>query len=436
MFSIYDDLPLSVRPTYFFALRAALVGAVAGGVGMLLQNIATSILHAGPWQLALLTSLDGAGMILAFFWGGFAARRPKMPLVFWPRVFAAAVFFALSWVGSPLLFCALVGTMGLVGNIGAPAAAGITSSNYPARLRGMISGFTQRWAMLISVSVGVVGAEILQRHGWLYRGILPVGGLFALAGALIFLRVKVRGEGHLEEPGPEEPPFRPFAAFEVLARDGLFRTYMFDFFFFGLANLMMLPVIYIILRDDFGADFREIQWTNVIIPAATGIATAGFWGRVIDRSNPVSMRAWMNVVWVVLPLSYLLAPRHPVDLGFLTLKPVHFIWFGSFVQGSVAAGQGLVWTLGTNYFARREDVPLYQGVHIGLTGVRALVGPFLGPAYVALFDVPKDGRRMLCLLGSAMMILSASLMFRLAARIRRDNGGRMPTFADKEAEKG
>lgn len=434
MFSIYDDLPLSVRPTYFYALRAALVGAVAGGVGMLLGNIATSILHAGQWQLALMSCLDGAGMILAFFWGGFAARRPKMPLVFWPGAFSAAVLFLLSWVSAPLAFCALVGAMGLVGNVGAPARAGIISANYPARLRGMIAGFTQRWAMLISVSVGILGAEVLQRHETFYRGILPVGGVFALAGALIFLRVKVRGEGRLEELGPDEEPFRPFAAFEVLARDGLFRTYMIDFFFFGLANLMMMPVVYIILRDDFGANFREIQWTNVVIPAATGIATAGFWGRVMDRSNPVFMRAWMNLVWVVLPLSYFLAPRHPVDLGWLTVRPVHFVWFGSFVQGCVAAGQGLIWMLGTNYFARREDVPLYQGVHIGLTGVRALIGPLMGPAYVALFDVPREGRRMLCLLGAAIMFLSAALMFKLAARIRRENGGRMPSFADREAE--
>ena len=76
MFSIYEDLPLSVRPTYFYALRAAVVGAVAAGVASLLSNIATKILQASQWDLAVLNSLQGAGMLLAFFWGGFAARRP------------------------------------------------------------------------------------------------------------------------------------------------------------------------------------------------------------------------------------------------------------------------------------------------------------------------------------------------------------------------
>jgi MFS family permease len=109
------------------------------------------------------------------------------------------------------------------------------------------------------------------------------------------------------------------------------------------------------------------------------------------------------------------------------------VWIGSLFQGAVAAGQGLVWTLGAMYFARKEDVPLYQGVHIGLTGLRSLGGAFLGPLMVVYFGGGALGRQRLFLFSSVAMILSGLLMFRLAERMRREAGGHLPSLAEKEA---
>ena len=100
----------------------------------------------------------------------------------------------------------------------------------------------------------------------------------------------------------------------------------------------------------------------------------------------------------------------------------------------VASGQRLVWTLGAMYFAKKEDVPLYQGVHIGLTGLRSLGGAFLGPLAVVYFGCgdPAAGRQRLFLFTTLGMVLSGLLMFRLAARIRKESGGRLPSLAEKE----
>jgi MFS family permease len=428
MFTIYDEVPFTVRPTYFYTIRAALVGAIAGGIGSLLGNVAVSILHASQWDMAVISSMEGGGMLLAFFWGGFTARRRKMPFVFWSSVLSGSIFFVLSMVGTPTVFCVLVGLIGLVGSIGAPARAGIVSSNMPASVRGMIIGFTQRWSILVMVVVGIAGAEVIQNHSWTYRWILPAGGVFAIAAALIYLRIRVRGENR---PVPAKDS-GSFAVFRVLAKDKLFRTYMIDFFLFGFGNLLTGPIVLIVLRDDMHADFRQIQWTNVIIPAVLGLTTVGLWGRKLDKSDPVTMRAWMNVVWLVLPLCYYFAPRHPVLVGGFSIHPVVFIWIGAVVQGSVATGQGLIWMLGAMYFAKKEDVPLYQGVHIGLTGVRALTAPFVGPLIVeSVFGGGLEARRSLFLVSTLMMVISALLLFKLSSRIKHELGGRMPGSAQR-----
>jgi hypothetical protein len=452
VFTIYDELPLSVRPTYFYNMRSALLNGVALGVGGMFENIAAKILHASPWQLALMTSMSGAGMVLAFFWGGFAQRRRKMPFVFWPWVGSSAVFFLLGMVDQPTGFCLLAGGMGFIGQVGAPAVAGIIRSNYPSRLRGMITGFTRRWHMLIAAVVGFAGAELVEHYSrtlpGLYKAILPVGGLCSLAAAFVFLRIRVRGEAGLDDEDAPPAPFKPFEPFMVLVRDKRFRTYMIDFFIFGLANLMLSPITPIVLRDDLQADFRQMQWTTFVIPTVLGILTVGLWGRVLDRSNPITMRGWMNILWALLPLSYFCAffvPKTSLnfELGWfepwtwhVTLSlPVVTVWAGSFFMGTVAAGQGLIWTLGAMYFAKKEDVPLYQGVHIGLTGLRSLGGAFLGPLAVVWFGCgdPAAGRQRLYLFTTVCMVLSGLLMFRLAERIRRESGGRLPSLAEKEA---
>jgi hypothetical protein len=158
----------------------------------------------------------------------------------------------------------------------------------------------------------------------------------------------------------------------------------------------------------------------------------GMWGRVLDRSNPIVMRGYMNLIWALLPLAYYLAPRQTVHFGALAIPPVAFVWIGTFFQGAVAAGQGLIWTLGAMYFAKKEDVSLYQGVHIGLTGVRSLCGAFLGPLVVALLGGGPEARQKLFLIATAGMVFSGLLMLRLARKMRREMGGRLPRFSELE----
>jgi hypothetical protein len=251
---------------------------------------------------------------------------------------------------------------------------------------------------------------------------------------MVYARIRVRGEKRMDDSTPTPVPFRPLEPFMVLVRDGRFRSYMTDMFIFGLANLILNPVVPIVLRDDLHANFREMQLTTVIVPYAMGILTVGLWGRVLDRSNPMVMRGYMNLVWALLPLAYFLTPRSPVQIGPLTISPLLFIWTGAVLQGAVAAGQGLVWTLGAMYFARKEDVPLYQGVHIGLTGLRSLGGAFLGPMLVGLMGGGPEARRMLFLAMCLAMIVSGLLMLRLAAKMRREMGGRLLSFAEREEQ--
>jgi hypothetical protein len=65
--------------------------------------------------------------------------------------------------------------------------------------------------------------------------------------------------------------------------------------------------------------------------------------------------------------------------GGLALGVPLLIYLGSALQGLSNGGGQLTWALASSHFAPRlEDVPLYNGIHFVLNGVRGLVLPWVG----------------------------------------------------------
>jgi hypothetical protein len=291
-------------------------------------------------------------------------------------------------------------------------------------------GFTRRWFFLTALTVSLVASEVIQRWPGSWRGILSIGGVAAVVAGFLLQRIRVRGEGE-HSPAPAPPPFRPLQPFRVLLANRRFRHYTTAFFIFGFANIMMRPVLPVVLKQDMGADFRQMQWAWSIIPQIMLILTVSFWGRIIDRSNPVTMRSWMNLLWASMPLLIFAAYFLPPFLPFRA-EPIWFAYGGRILQGLVFGGQGLIWHLGIMYFARKEDVPTYMAAHIGLTGLRATLAPWTATLLVRLMGQDETARASLFLISGLLMIYAATLLMRLAARMRRENGGRLPSFTEHE----
>ena len=430
MFTLYRLLPLSVRPTYYYNLRAALFNGVALGIGQLFHTIAAKQLGASSAMLAAIDSMNGLGMIAAFFVGGMVVGRRKIPFVFWPRMTSALAFFMLGYVNVALGFCLLAGSVGMISQAGIPAMASVMRVNFPARIRGMIMGFTRRWFFLTALLASLVASEVIQRWPGTWRGILPIGGFCALVAGFLLQRIRVRGEGE-HGPTPEPPPFRPLHPFRVLVRNVRFRHYTTAFFIFGFANIMMRPVLPLVLKQDMGADFRQMQWAWSIIPQIVLILTVSFWGKIIDRSNPITMRSWMNMLWAFMPLLIFSAYFLPPFLPFRA-EAIWFAYAGRGLQGLVSGGQGIIWHLGIMYFARRDNVPTYMAAHIGLTGLRAAIAPWVATLLVRLMGDNETARASLFLISSLLMFYSATLLMRLARRMRAESGGRLPSFTERE----
>jgi MFS family permease len=188
----------------------------------------------------------------------------------------------------------------------------------------------------------------------------------------------------------------------VWREDSRFRRYEIYFCIFGFANIMSIPLVQIHSIDVLGAKYRDMALINVVLTQGAVALTLPFWGRMLDRHSPMKLRGVLNLLIAAEYLGLALAPT----LG--------WVFLGRALRGVAMSGGSLVWMLGSLHFAKkREDVPIYLGIHSCLTGLRWLVAPFLGVMLKSHFG---DNARPVFLVSSAVIIVTAILMLLEARR--------------------
>ena len=106
-----------------------------------------------------------------------------------------------------------------------------------------------------------------------------------------------------------------------------------------------------------------------VVPAFLMMASAPFWGRFLDRKNPMIGRCVFNTFQAVAYAFH--------AYGGLTLQIWPFV-IGAALHAIGNGGGTINWLTGSLYFAPADRVSLYNAIHVGLTGLRGLIAPLCG----------------------------------------------------------
>src|SRR5262249_55146205 len=164
------------------------------------RTIGSKGLGAADWHLALPTSLSGIGLLLTLALGVWMARRPKLPFVLVPGFTSCAACLGMALAPDPLAFLFLLGLFNLLDSISRPALAVIIRLNYPAELRGWVTGRLRRLSAGTFLMAALATAWVLDRAGtWpvIQAALATVAALQMLAH-LAFSRIRVRPESRGE----------------------------------------------------------------------------------------------------------------------------------------------------------------------------------------------------------------------------------------------
>jgi MFS family permease len=333
--------------------------------------VAVTGLEATPLELTILVSAFPVGAFLGPLWAFLGRRWGMQKLVTQMAIWANLPLFFVFWIGreDAALFTALITVSQLLNSAMRMGQSSLYRIMYRKEQRGRILGRLTFWTYLTMVPTVLATGWLLDKSAQMYQVLYPLAGLCGVIGCLFYGMLHVPAG---EVPQPQRPSLRNSVrgVERIIAQDRPYLFFQFAFFLSGSAFFMSTHIILLLTRERFNFGAFELSLWLSVVPQMLLALGSPTWGKVLDHFGIVHCRLLINVVMT----GYLACYFGGIVLGVPVL-----IYLGSVLQGLSNGGGQLTWALASSHFAPRvEDVPLYNGIHFVLNGIRGLIMPWVG----------------------------------------------------------
>ena len=361
---LFQKIPFTSRPTFKYDINASWLYGIQLGIIVMASVYARKRLDASEAEVALIVAAPSAGMLWSIYWGHLASNRHKMPFFFWPAIIGRGLVILAAFTSNSLGFTIVMLVAYAISMLTAPIRAGVIRANYPDECRGLIEGRVRATLFLTGAIAAFFAGKFMDRRIENAHWLFAVAGAAGMASAFVFSRIKVRREQWLDGHVPE--PFTLRKTFGVLFSNPKFGVFQLLFSTSAFATHMARLVLILFLTDVMKANYTECAAALQIVPRIFVVLTTLLAGVYIDRWNPLLIRGVFVLIGCASPLIIYFSKSMTTVYGAMVL------W------GIALGGGGIVWSIGSMYFAPERKVPAYQGVHTSLTGVRGILGPVIG----------------------------------------------------------
>jgi len=451
VFKMLRDYPRAAH-TFRFDLFAMFFTGAVGACIQVLEIVGAKAYGAGPFAIACIRSGMGLGMVASFLVATRIVNRSCVPFVIWPQLISRTLLVLIAaapWLPKRFAlpffcFCAVAALS--LEHVTHPARLTILRKSLPVHVRPMAASRSRQAQVLMILLLGgtlgilmdwnspnpeglgkwfstIFSADLLDR-GLIIKYGVPVLACFTFAGVFFFSRIREKRNGRNRNNTAKNIKREGISEWiSVLTRNRSFLVFELGYFLFGFGNLMTLPLMVVLItKPQYGinASYFEAMLLQTVIWQAGILVAAPFMSRLVLRYNPLLLRGIFTLFFSLdLILLY---------IGYSTENITPLYW-GKAIRGLIMAGGLLLWELGPLYFARsKEKAPTYIGIHTVLTGVRAVVSPWVGASLAAAFTLGS------AVLVGACMQISAGLLLLIYFFFSREEKLRI-TGSEDAAEK-
>lgn len=369
------------------------------------EYVAKKTLGSADVVITALVMAQPISLFFSSYWSNFLVGREKRStfLVFGVLGRISLVLVAFVHGGGPFAAVVIFSTV-MAGAI-IPAQNALFQTNYDPLERGRAYGYATASQALAIIVVAVAVGNLYDLWPGAYRWTYIAAGVCGFISCWLYYRIRFRrGLGRHSGPSPIHRGLHreirsslrsPFAgALTILKTDKAFRRYELGYMSYGIAFMMLQPVIPIFLVEERHVDYAQAGTARGLIFYAMIMLASPLFGKLLDHTDPVRISTYAFLVLSLFPVGLALS-------GSLTAVYVSFA-----VYGVAMAAVNMGWTMGPIHFAGHRDSVGHMGAHVALVGVRGLVG---GPLGILLYRWSGSPRSTflvsfsLFLLGSAIM---------------------------------
>jgi hypothetical protein len=247
------------------------------------------------------------------------------------------------------------------------------------------------------VIVTTVTGYFLDINGNVYKLIFPIAGIF---GILVYwslarmITLSMDDYSGKDKVRKSHYNFRLIKDIAVLPLRNTLRIFKENraflrfeayFFLYGMAFMVLSPVIPVFLVDDLKLSYSPISFAKGLIFHTALILVTPLMGRYHGTGNPTKFCAYVFSILALFPL-VLVSSKYFAASGLITNTEIT-VYISYFIFGFAMSGVTIAWTLSSIFYAPKNEVSNYQAVHITLTGVRGVFSPALGYAVMKVFEI-------------------------------------------------
>jgi MFS family permease len=336
---------------------------------------------AGPLELTIIVSAFPVGAFLGPLWAFLGRRWGMQKLVTQMAIWANIPLFFIFFIDQTDsgLFTALITVSQLLNSAMRMGQSSLYRVMYPKEQRGRVLGRLTFWSYLTLVPTILLTGWLLDLSRQMYQVLYPLAGLCGMIGCWYYSMLRVPSS---EAPAVAQAGIRAGidGVERIIAQDRIYLLFQLAFFLSGSAFFMSTHIVLLMTRDRFGFGAFELALWLSLVPQLLLALSSPFWGRILDRFGIIHCRLLISFTMTAYLASY---------FGGIVLEMTFLIVLGSILQGLSNGGGQLTWALASSHFApRAEDVPLYNGIHFVLNGIRGLIMPWVGSIIFVLSGGP------------------------------------------------
>ena len=433
-------------PSWRFGLYSTLMGA-AGATVAFGDVVARKTLGMSGLAVTILTMSGPVTALGTIWWGAILRGRDQRRIFLFLGITSTLSLTAVSLLTAPSQLILLYYLYCLAATVFGVAENRVMQQHFSPQSTGKKYGLATGGRMAMGALVFAAAGFWMDHHTEGFRQVYPAAALISMVGLAMMATIptgvrksespKVLKSESLkvlksesskvlksESPKVSESGLSNFTSFqlsnphelplpidrrliakpvkdviELLKRRKDFLRFELAFMVYGVAFMLLMPVVPLYLVDDLKLSYSTIGLARGSLMMVVMIPAMPLFGRMYDRTTPHRMSALIFGLLPLYPLLLIAAGRAGGALQ-TWLVYAAFGWFGV-----VMSGLSVVWALSSIRFAAGEDVGIYQSVHIAATGVRGLVGPLLG--YAVMILISKEAAM---IAGAGLWLVAAWVM--------------------------
>ena len=370
----YRGIPFMSRPTFRYEIISTVFVGVGSGLlaPSFTQLFARKTLYANKWIIAALLLQIAVGILFGAFLGPYLQRHRRIRYVVAARLLIAASMLGIALLppgsqsASPYL--GMIILTGLLTAVVLSVLSSVWHSNYPAEIRGQI--FSRRYIVnvIFMVCSMKLAGYVLDAWPWGHYLVYSVGAACMVAGAILFSRIRVRGERSMLRREAQDS-FNVLAGFALLWRDRQYGRFMAWQMVSGSMTLLTYSIVLLVLTDHLKVSYTQGTTAIAIVGLGVAVLAAPICGRLFDTLGVSKFRAIGAAM---------LASSRVVLFTAAIFKSWPLALVAFVFQGLGMSTGGLAFSIGHTRFAHPQKGQLYMGIHMTLQGLRGLTMPFLG----------------------------------------------------------